>query len=502
MKLEHSPYTRILSLIMPFLLLITCGCRKLVDIEPPVTSISDQNVFETDNTAISVLTGLYSRISQTGLTGTSGLAFISKKAGLSADELSLWSGANVNDVAYYSNSLAQNEPNSVSAITAAGHEVWTNCYSYIFTCNSAIQGLFDSNTLTPSIKQQLLGEARFIRAFLYFYLINFYGDVPLIVNTDYEENRLLPRTSKSEIYQFIIAELKEAETLLSPSYLNGQLLQYSVLNMAERVRPSKWAATALLSRVYLYVGDYVNAETQSSILINYKSLFGLTPMNSTFLKASSGNNESIWQLQPVNTSGSNFWSTEDARLFVLTAAPAGFSLSKSVYLSSQLINAFEQGDNRKINWVGSYTDGSRVYYFPNKYKIANASSTLPTEYVNVFRLAEQYLIRAEARAQENKIDEAKVDLNEVRLRAKLPGTTANDKSSLLSAILRERQVELFTEWGHRWMDLKRTGQIDAVMGSVTPSKASGASWKSYQQWYPIPLTDIQRNPNLSQNDEY
>jgi len=118
----------------------------------------------------------------------------------------------------------------------------------------------------------------------------------------------------------------------------------------------------------------------------------------------------------------------------------------------------------------------------------------------VLRLAEQYLIRAEARAQQNNVGGAQSDLNTIRTRAGLPNTTANDKTSLLAAIIHERQVELFSEWGHRWLDLKRSGNLDAMMAVVAPAK--GATWSSNWQWYPIPSYEIVQDPNLVQNPGY
>ena len=173
-----------------------------------------------------------------------------------------------------------------------------------------------------------------------------------------------------------------------------------------------------------------------------------------------------------------------------------------VYLSPSLLNSFETGDQRRINWVDSVTVSGITYYFPYKYKSATQGAPL-TEYLMVLRLAEQYLIRAEAEAQLGNGNGVINDLNMIRTRAGLAGYAgATDKASLLTAILHERQVELFTELGHRWLDLKRTGNIDAVMQSVTPLKANGSPWQSYQQLYPVWLQDIQRDNNLVQNPGY
>jgi hypothetical protein len=277
---------------------------------------------------------------------------------------------------------------------------------------------------------------------------------------------------------------------LSPGYLQGDAQTVYAPGSEERVRPSKGAATALLARCYLYTGDWVNAEAQASAVVNNASLYSLSTLNNAFLKNST---EAIWQLQPVN-SGSN---TEDAKVFILPAS--GPSANNPVYISPFLLYSFEAGDQRMNNWVGSVTAGTDTFYYPYKYKSANYGD-LVSEYLMVLRLGEQYLVRAEARAQQGRIKEAQDDLNMIRRRAGLPDTNASNKAALLAAILHERQTELFSEWGHRWLDLKRTGNIDAVMTAVCPQK--GGAWRSFQQWYPLPLNDIQRDPNLVQNNGY
>jgi starch-binding outer membrane protein, SusD/RagB family len=470
------------------------SCKKFVDVDPPVTNPSSESVFNEDATAISAVTSIYTRISQLGLSTNSSLLSISKKTGLSADELTLWSGGDVYDVAFFTNAL--NASNVGGSGVNTGHEYWTTLYSYLYTCNAAIEGLTVSQSLTPAVKQQLLGEAKFMRAFIFFYLVNLYGDVPLVTVTDYELNRLLPRSNSGKVYQLIISDLKEAQVLLSSTYLNGQLKEY--VGSQERVRPTSWAATALLARSYLYINDFPNAEIETSKIISNTSLFSLSTLPNVFLKTSK---EAIWQLQPVNKSADLFWNTEDARMYVVSAAPVGFNSSHPVYLSQFLLSTFEANDGRRTNWIGSYTSGTNTYYFPNKYKVATAGTAV-SEYQNVFRLAEQFLIRAEARANQNNISGAQNDLNIIRTRAGLGSTSANDVTSLLNAIQHERQVELFTEWGHRWLDLKRTGKVDEVMNVATPAKANGVLWKSFQQWYPLPMDDVLQSPNLVQNNGY
>jgi hypothetical protein len=350
--------------------------------------------------------------------------------------------------------------------------------------------------LTPPVQQQLLGEAKFMRAFLYFYLVNLYGDVPLLINPDWQINVQVSRAPATQVYQQIITDLKEAQNLLSNSYLDANLQPYT--GVAERVRPTSWAATALLARTYLYMGDWVNAEAQATTLIN-SPLYTLTSLGDAFLK---NKTEAIWQLQSV-VAGQN---TNEALLFLLPAS--GPNASFPVYLSPQLLTNFEPGDKRRFNrnWVDSVKVSNTIYYFPYKYKVgknANITSLSQlTEYLTVLRLGEQMLIRAEARAQQNNLTGALVDLNAIRNRAGLSNSTAGDKDALLAAILHERQVELFSEWGHRWFDLKRTGKIDAVLSIVRPLKAKGAPWQSWMQVYPILYGDILKDPNLSQNTGY
>ena len=113
------------------------------------------------------------------------------------------------------------------------------------------------------LANQLTGEAKFMRAFCYFYLVNAFGDVPLITSTNYLVNETMPRAPAMEVYRQIIADLKGAKDLLANdySYSNG-----------EKVRPNKWVAIALLARAYLYTGDWVNAEAEATSVISNTGL--------------------------------------------------------------------------------------------------------------------------------------------------------------------------------------------------------------------------------------
>lgn len=476
---------RSMAYMMLIVILLQSGCRKFVEVGTPPDKITQSNVFSNDKTAITVLTTLYGSNMYTGTD-------MAKYCGLLTDEFSLWSGADLNHFAYYTNFLSS-QPTS-----STGIEIWNSFYSSIFTCNSAIEGLSVSSNLSPYVKKQLLGEAHFMRAWFYFYLVNLYGDLPLAVGIDPDINSLLSRSPKELVYQQIINDLSKAQELLNTEYVNGQL----IAGTQERVRPTKWAADALLARVYLYTREYAKAELEASKVIGHSTSFSLLPCATVFLKNS---REAIWQLQPIDLG----FNTQEARTFHLSTFPQGFSNAKPVYISSFLLNAFDAHDQRRTQWVDSWTEGGSTYYFPAKYKVAeeNGSVNSPetmTEYSMMLRLSEQYLIRAEARAKLNNLSGAIADLDLIRNRANLP-LIANinpsiSQSDLLVAILNERQVELFSEWGHRWFDLKRTGKIDAVMNVVTPTKEG--TWESTDQLLPIPYDDLLYGPNLIQNPGY
>ena len=470
---------------MVVLLLLNCisSCKKLVTVAAPITSVNSASVYTSDATAISVLTGMYTQMSQSITNG--GLTSSTFFPALSADEFVLYSGAN-NAIytAYYTNNLSS---------TNVGADMWVPIYKMVFYCNSALEGLAGSSGLTPAIKQQLTGEAEFMRAFCYFYLVNLYGDVPLVLSTDYKSTATMAKAPQAQVDSQIVADLKNAQNNLSTSYLDGTLLNVT----PQRVRPTKWAATALLARTYLYEADYADAETQATAIINNSGQYALTGLNSVFLMNSQ---EAIWQLQAIN-SGQN---TPDAWLFIIPTT--GLSSSHPVYLRSSLLNSFEPNDQRKVDWINVFIDQTvtpnNYYYYPYKYKSATLNAPI-TEYEMVLRLGEQYLIRAEAEAQLNDLTDAANDLNTIRTRANLPAISnsiAASQPALVAAILHERQVELFTEWGHRWFDLKRTGNIDAVMDTVAVQK--GGTWSSYKALYPIDASNLLDDPNLVQTPGY
>ncbi|HEY0177006.1 MAG TPA: RagB/SusD family nutrient uptake outer membrane protein, partial [Pedobacter sp.] len=155
------------------ILLFFTGCKKAIDTGLPVTQLSSAYVFTSNGTAEGAISGILTSMSNINsiYNGSSG---ISVQQALAADEVVNYSPGLLVANQFYTNSL-----------NSQGIYYWTTMYSQLYSCNAAIQGLTQTTQLTPAIRQQLLGEAEFIRAYIYFYAVNLYGDVPLALTTDY-----------------------------------------------------------------------------------------------------------------------------------------------------------------------------------------------------------------------------------------------------------------------------------------------------------------------------
>jgi hypothetical protein len=460
--------------LMILLFCVIISCKKLVEVGAPTNSLVTSSVFNNDATAITAQLAVYANLE-------SQLYLLDSYTGLSSDELTNYSTNQFNTDVYTNNLNAQ--------IDGSFNGYWGQYYTYIYQENAILENVQVSKGMSARVKQLMTGEALFTRAYTYFQLVNMFGDVPLVLSTDYKKNSTLARAATSQVYNQMVNDLQTAQGLLSPAYIDAS----DNASTSDRVRPTTWAADALLARIYLYMGKYDLAEQQASVVIANNSMFGLVAdLNKVFKTNSS---EAIWQLTPP--AGTLY--TAEGAAFVLTTPPS--SSSNGITISPQLLNAFEPNDNRKTNWIGGYSQSGTTWNFPNKYKDSRSATTL-NEYSMVLRLAEQFLIRSEARAQQGRItgaNSAETDLNAIRNRAGLPNITITALPAMLSAIAHERQVELFTE-DDRWFDLKRAKTVDAVMSIVTPQK--GGSWNSYQQLYPLAPVDLQLNPALTQNPGY
>jgi len=449
-----------IKIIIPLLLFAMVACNKMLEVNPPRGRINASLVFEDDVTALSAVSGMYAQMIKTNLQFSS--VGITLFTGLSSDEIFNSTGNSSYDE-FRNNSLS-------SANNVVRTNLWLPAFQIIYQANSIIEGLENSTKISPSVKSQLLGEATFVRAFCNFYLVNLYGEIPLLNTTEYQFTSQAARQPIVTVYESIVKGLKTAQQLLTTAYPSPG-----------KVRANKHTVTALLARVYLYMQDWANAEKEASDVIASGQYSLLNSLNNVFLANS---NEAIWQLMPVSTT----INTYEGNLFISTGTIPAYPITSS------LINSFASNDQRKANWTKSVIVTGNTHYYPYKYKV-KAATTL-TEYYTVLRLAEQFLIRAEARTRQNNYSDARADINIIRTRAGVANTNANTIAELLQVIEHERQAELFCEWGHRWFDLKRTGRADAIL---SPLKTD---WQPTDALYPIPFLEIQRNPFLTQNPGY
>ncbi len=457
------------SIIILLVGLIQISCEDLVEVPVPNDRIVSQTVFEKDKTANSAVIGIYNELYNSSF--SSGLqTSISVLAGLSADNL---------ESTVSTSNLIEYEENEIFISNSYNLNIWSSAYNIIYMTNAVLAGLNNSNNISQNLKEQLEGETRFIRGFTYFYLVNLYGNVPLVLTPNYENNAVINRSKDVDIYNQVIEDLEVAADVLDGTYEDG-----------ERLRVNAWVAKAFLARVHLYLGNWGLAEDLSTQVIEASETYQLLDnLNEVFLANSQ---EAIWQITPL-AAGFGQSNTNEGSYFIME------NNRENVALKEDFINSFDENDLRLRDWIGTFqTDNSR-YFFPYKYKIKNATGTI-TEYSMVLRLAEQYFIRAEARTHQGNLAEAIEDLDKIRSRANLNSIVDShpeiNQEFLLDIIMQERRREFFTEWGHRWLDLKRTEKASEILSPIKPL------WESSDVLYPIPEEELSKNPNLDQNIGY
>ncbi len=439
------------------------SCKKFIAIPAnPPTSITQQQQFADSSKAMTAIAGIYAYSGSETNAFAYGNGYLTYSTGLSADELT-YTLTNDNQQ-FYSYTLTPLN----SGITS----LWSSTYQSIYPVNAVLNGVTNNGGLSASFQKQITGEMEVVRALYYFNLVNMFGGVPLVTTTSYSATDHLPRASVAAIYTQVVTDLTDAKKKLTATYPS-----------TGRARPNLYTAIALLAKVNLYLGNWQNAYNEADSVIN-SGLYSVTnvPLNSVFFD---GSNEAIWQL-PANQ---GYNGVADAQNFIPTYSAPVF------LLTTPLLNAFEAGDQRRQNWVGSTVINNITLYYPYKYKNVQASIT-PTEDQMVLRLGELYLIRAEAAAHLNNLTQALADINTIRTRAGLAASTATSQTDILNAVMHERQVELFCEWGNRWFDLKRTGTAAAVLGAEKTGYTANAAL------YPVPQSQILLNNTLTQNPGY
>jgi len=453
--------------------ILLASCEKIIKIDPPNSELVRTVVFNNEETARSAMAAPYVELARGGFASGSvgnGMNFL---GGLSSDEL-IYIGNSTNS------DIIEVFTNSITPSNSYIKAVWDGGYKIIYIANSLLEGASNSENISNQQRKQITGEALFIRAFCHFYMLCCFGDIPYIKSTDYQKNTNIERSPINEVYELIENDLLVAKDFLEESY--------EVFG-GNRTRPIEYAADALLARLYLYQGDWAQAELSATSVISETALYQMSELADIF-KANSA--EAIWQLEPTLSytwAGSSF-----------IPSPAVFQYTRFAMLSGELVSSFEATDLRRAEWIGEFLTDD-LYYYPYKYKKSHSTLEEFDEYYMVLRLAEQYLIRAEARARLQKRDGAISDLDVIRSRTRLPLITDIqpniDYEALLDMILKERRLELMTEWGHRWFDLRRFEKANETLGHIKPG------WRPEALWFPIPESEILLNPKLlPQNSGY
>lgn len=439
---------------------VTSSCGDYIDVDQPRTELVKATVFADDETAKAAVADIYYTLMATGF--ASGSSFgVGLLTSLSSDEQIYYSERSTLEYLQFNN-------NKLRADNFFLIRLWSDIYSVIYKANAVIEGL-SATAVSPGVKDRLIGEAKFIRAFSNFYLVNLWGDVPLVLSTDYKANNVISRTASERVYEQMIRDLKDAQELLPDDYMDSNY---------ERVRATSWAATALLSRVYLYRQDWALSEEEAGKVIANTSMFSLEPDLVKVFRTTSP--EAILQL----------WSPtypQDRTTFSVRSSGPLYGALRNDYVRS-----FEPGDKRWQVWGRTRLVNNVSYSYTLKYL---DFSVPPLDYTTLFRLAEQYLIRAEARVHQDKLAEAAADINVIRQRAGLINTSSTTKTELMNDLINERKVEFLTEWGHRWFDLKRWGLAGQILSPVKPD------WSDSDVLFPIPEAQIISNPSITQNPD-
>lgn len=444
--------------------LAMASCEKFVTLPPPTGSVDDKVVYNSDETATAGIVGLYNVQGMRDFILNSALV-----AGLAADELQ---SGNFSDAA------VQIQNNSVATNNSLVGGVWSNGFRAIRAANLAISGLENSTGVTPALRSQLLSEALFCRAYAFFVLVNLFDGVPLALSAESVDNAELPRASADDVWIQILSDLERAKELSSTEEIT-----------VHRTRVNRYAISALLARAYLYREQWEKSEKEADEVIN-SGKFILSEIGQNFKKISK---ETILQI---------FKPNGYAELAVEYLPASSTASTANYFLLRVFVEGFETNDVRKTTWIGNLPDGNN---YIKKYLLR--SGTAGDEYHVLFRLAEIHLIRAEARAQQNKLhgqNGAESDLNKIREHAGLGPKLNLSQGDMLIAIESERKNDLFGEWCHRWFDLKRQPSIssEGTRADDVLSKIKGENWQPTDVLMPIPAQQIELNPALEQNEGY
>jgi hypothetical protein len=401
----------------------------------------------------------------------------------------------------------------VSTTNSRVFNAWSSIYNAISKANLVIgRAPLIQQDLTELKRNQISGQAHFLRAYHYYNLVKLWGGVPLVLETiksvDPSEVRV-PRSTSEEVYNQIISDLETAASLLPDSYGNDASVN--------KARATKGAANALLAKVHAQKpsADYaavlqhadavINSPAGYSLLSNYDNLFDGNNYN---------NSESILEIQYLG-GDEGTWGPQ----MQLPPSVSGDGWRKFVTPSQDLVAAFNQeGDEIRKNatvlfeavpWIDEYWGNQVNSVVAFAYKWRNAGGWASSDNDYLLRLADIILMKAEALNELGRINEAVDQVNIIRNRVDLPDLTSaetSSKESMRRAILKERRLELAQE-ANRWSDLVRSGLAIEIMNNVIDIDLRNNQPVNYNisetdLLLPIPQNEINRNPNLTQNPGY
>lgn len=379
---------------------------------------------------------------------------------------------------------------------------WNDAYRTISFSNIIIARIDPIPFANPATKTQYTGEAKFLRALMYFNLVRYFGDVPLVLTeiTNEADAYTYSRSPVATVYAQIEKDLLEAEAALPATYPAA----------ADKGRATKGAAQSLLGKVYLQEKKWPDAEAKLGQLVLGTNPYQILPdLNNVFGLGHDNNAEIVFAAQYA-ASG---FSEGNRFVHEMAPGPSGTAITGVVANSTcvgtlDLYNAFEAGDARKTAYVGVFGTGD-VYYWAKKLiypvtQINEGDNDWP-----ILRYADVLLMYAEALNNNGKTALAIPQLNRIRTRAGLAGKflTATPAADMQLAIEQERRVELCFE-GQRWYDLIRWGKdlstmqaFKAAYSTLDPANFN-LTPRPEARLFPLPSRELVLNPNLTQNPGY
>lgn len=476
------------------------GCTKdFLDIQP-TNSVTTENFYKTSTDALQATTAAYSQLNQGGMFNYSLWAI----GDVMSDNSFLGGGGAADGIEFQ-----QLDNFSIPSTNPLTTNHWQRSYLGIGQTNQVLTRV-PGIDMDAALKNRCLGEAEFLRALYYFYLVRGFGDVPLVLTpaASAAEASSVTRTPAAQVYAQIIKDLTDAITKLPATYSGDDL-----------GRATKWAATGLLAKVYLTQGDMANAATQARAVIAGSGKAMWPSFASNFQVENENGQESLFEVQfksgltNYTTDGpgsvmNEFWG---ARFFgspyVVASGGYGFNVPEK-----DLVSRYAAGDTRRAATLfapgDAYPDGqiqpASLVGNPNGYTIrkqyvgrTNVNNWDSPLNFPVLRFSEMYLILAEAAPQSAEGIEA---INKVRRRAfglaiNTPAPAVDLTTVSNAAVIQERRLEFAFE-DDRWYDLKRTKTL------VSALKAQGKAVQEFNYLLPIPQAEINVNANLTQNPGY